>query len=376
MRASAASAGWQHVKTSASRSSGIELTSSSSAGSASSRASSSALRANVCSRRSRSIARLRAVVTIHAPGFAGSPSRCQRSSAIVKASCTASSASWMSPRTRVRMATARPHSSRKTRASEVSARSPVAARRTRGSDRDARGDRDRRVEVVGVRAPSAPPICSFVSAKGPSVTIVSPSRTRTVFAVLAARRARRRSRARRSACVSLEERLPLRDLLGAGGLRLLRAHLLPGLDVLGRCWSSSATYFMTPPPSRSRSDRRRSAAPRSRRDARRGSSPPSAGLVDRLALEDVVAAERLLQLGERAVRDERLVAADAHRRRGRDRVELVAADGTSCLARGRCTRPARAPARSGDRSAHAALLAVDQCQVLHPSSSWDLDFTT
>ena len=41
---SAASAGWQQVKTSASRSSGIELTSSSSAGSASSRASSSALR--------------------------------------------------------------------------------------------------------------------------------------------------------------------------------------------------------------------------------------------------------------------------------------------------------------------------------------------
>ena len=30
-----------------------------------------------------------------------------------------------------------------------------------------------------------------------------------------------------------EERLPLRDLLGARGLRLLRAHLLPGLDVLG-----------------------------------------------------------------------------------------------------------------------------------------------
>ena len=29
-----------------------------------------------------------------------------------------------------------------------------------------------------------PPICSFDSAKGPSVTIVSPSRTRTVFAVV------------------------------------------------------------------------------------------------------------------------------------------------------------------------------------------------
>ncbi len=29
----------------------------------------------------------------------------------------------------------------------------------------------------------SPPICSFVSAKGPSVTSVSPSRTRTVLAV-------------------------------------------------------------------------------------------------------------------------------------------------------------------------------------------------
>ena len=118
-RDSAASAGWQQVKTSASRSSGIELTSSSSAGSASSRASSSALRAKVCSRRSRSIARLRAAVMIQAPGFAGAPSRGQRSSAVVKASCTASSASWMSPRTRVSAATARPHSSLKTRPTSV-----------------------------------------------------------------------------------------------------------------------------------------------------------------------------------------------------------------------------------------------------------------
>ena len=131
-RASAASAGWQQVKTSARRSSGIELTSSSSAGSASSRASSSALRANVCSRRSRSIARLRAVVMIQAAGLSASPSRGQRSSAMAKASCTASSARWRSPRTRVRMATARPHSSRKTAPIAVNARSRASARRTRG----------------------------------------------------------------------------------------------------------------------------------------------------------------------------------------------------------------------------------------------------
>jgi hypothetical protein len=49
---------------------------------ASSRAIASALRAAVRSRRNRSIARLRAVVTIHAAGLAGTPSRGQRSSAI------------------------------------------------------------------------------------------------------------------------------------------------------------------------------------------------------------------------------------------------------------------------------------------------------
>ena len=114
-RLSAASAGWQHVKTSARRSSGIALTSSSSAGSSCSRPMSSALRWKTFSRRMRSIARLRAVVTIHAPGVRGMPSPGHRSSAVVNASCTASSASSRSPRTRVRIATAWLHSSRKTR---------------------------------------------------------------------------------------------------------------------------------------------------------------------------------------------------------------------------------------------------------------------
>ena len=61
-------------------------------------------------------------VTIQAPGLSGVPSRGQRSNAVVNASCTASSASCMSPRTRVRAATARPHSSRKTAATVVNAR--------------------------------------------------------------------------------------------------------------------------------------------------------------------------------------------------------------------------------------------------------------
>ena len=77
-RASGASAGWQQVKTRLSRSSGIELTSSSSSvRSSSSRARSSVLRASVRSRRMRSIARFRAVVTIHADGLRGVPSRGQ-----------------------------------------------------------------------------------------------------------------------------------------------------------------------------------------------------------------------------------------------------------------------------------------------------------
>ena len=59
----------------------------------------------------RSIARLRAVVTIHAPGFAGTPSRGQRSAAIANASWTASSARSKSPSARIRIETARPNSS-------------------------------------------------------------------------------------------------------------------------------------------------------------------------------------------------------------------------------------------------------------------------
>ena len=54
---------------------------------------------------------LRATRVIQAPGFAGTPSAGQRSSATTNASCTASSAASKSPRTRIRVATARPDSS-------------------------------------------------------------------------------------------------------------------------------------------------------------------------------------------------------------------------------------------------------------------------
>ena len=83
--ASSSSAGWQQAKTSSRRSSGIvvsSITSSTGSGTSSSRVFSASVR----SRRMRSIARLRAVVTSHARGLAGVPSRGQRSAAIANAS--------------------------------------------------------------------------------------------------------------------------------------------------------------------------------------------------------------------------------------------------------------------------------------------------
>src|SRR5438045_2575827 len=60
------------------------------------------------------MARLRAVVVIHPPGFGGMPCTGHCSAAMAKASATASSARSMSPRTRMRVAVQRPASRRKT----------------------------------------------------------------------------------------------------------------------------------------------------------------------------------------------------------------------------------------------------------------------
>src|SRR5690606_4205484 len=65
----------------------------------------------------RSIAFLRAVVVSHAPGFSGTPSRSQWSTASATASCSASSARSKSPHDRISVATMRPCSWRKTAAS-------------------------------------------------------------------------------------------------------------------------------------------------------------------------------------------------------------------------------------------------------------------
>src|ERR1700682_4521728 len=72
------------------------------------------------------MARLRAVVMIHPAGLGGSPVEGHRSTAVVNASWTASSAMVMSRKTRTRTATARPYSSRKTRSIAETGRTGVS----------------------------------------------------------------------------------------------------------------------------------------------------------------------------------------------------------------------------------------------------------
>ncbi len=112
------------------------------------------------------MARLRAVVTIHPPGFGGTPAAGQRSAATRNASWTASSAMSMSPKRRIRVATARPDSSRKTCSTWLAA-APVTdsyagsswnGRTSTGAaagDGGLGGPRQRGVEVGGLDDPEA-----------------------------------------------------------------------------------------------------------------------------------------------------------------------------------------------------------------------------
>ena len=108
--------------------------------------------------------------------------------------------------------------------------------------------------------------------------------------------------------------------------------------------------------------RRGSVAPRPRRARRAGMRAASRGLVHGRALEDEVAAERLLGLGERAVGDHGLAVADAHGRRGRRRVELVAAEHDARLARASRAN-ARVPLVRARRSS-------SESDSQPPSSQW------
>ena len=209
------SAGWQQVKIRRSWSSCTRPTSSSSSGSACSAAYSCSRWAWACrsarlaSRRSRSMARLRAVVMIQAPGLGGSPVVGQVAVAATKASCTASSAMSMLPKTRTSVATDRPDSARKIRPiwsatpslpGGLSARPPALPRWPRrgtprsrprpGAPRPAPGRprwparRCRRPRPGrSARTIQKPPRYSLVSAYGPSVSTASPSLTATTVAV-------------------------------------------------------------------------------------------------------------------------------------------------------------------------------------------------
>src|SRR6266542_10642 len=167
--ASVERAGWQQVKMRRSRSS---CTGPSFPGEPGSSLSGESCAASLSSsrprdsRRKRSMARLRAVVVIQAPGLGGRPSPVHLRRATANASCTASSATSMSPKTRIRAATDRPDSSRKIRPtsawSSLGAASPSRTSSGLGcperTDLDWLPDRggglrrpgERRVEVLGL----------------------------------------------------------------------------------------------------------------------------------------------------------------------------------------------------------------------------------
>jgi len=115
--ASSDKAGWQQVKMRRSRSSGISPRSrpgASTIGSDAKSGSASSFSFRRVCRRRRSMALCLAVWMIQARGESGTPSVRHWSTAAVKASCAASSASSKSPNWRMRVATIRPQSDRYT----------------------------------------------------------------------------------------------------------------------------------------------------------------------------------------------------------------------------------------------------------------------
>ena len=115
IRASIASAGWQQMKISRSRSS--SMTPSGSGDVSYTSIASLCLASRVLSRLIRSIAFRVAVVVSHAPGAGGMPSSGHRSAAVAKASAAASSAVSRLPKRLASVATTRAHSSRWARVS-------------------------------------------------------------------------------------------------------------------------------------------------------------------------------------------------------------------------------------------------------------------
>src|SRR5215216_1431210 len=134
-------------------------------------ATSCSLAAPVALRLKRSRARLRATVVSHAPGRRGTPSRGQVFSARSNAPWAHSSARSQSPVVRIRVATRRPHSSRKAPATAASTSSPITLPRTVGArssrpspwdarTRPRRSRRDSRTRLCR-SPPSIPPAICF-----------------------------------------------------------------------------------------------------------------------------------------------------------------------------------------------------------------------
>src|SRR5438067_7089412 len=153
--ASVERAGWQQVKISRSRSSCTGPSSSGMLGSlvpGESTATSLSSSRPRDSRRRRSMAWLRAVVVIQPPGLRGCPSPGHLRKATANASCTASSAMSMSPKTRTSAATDRPDSSRNIRPTWASSSLPVASTPCTLSGLaliPERADLDRRLHAIG-----------------------------------------------------------------------------------------------------------------------------------------------------------------------------------------------------------------------------------
>ena len=202
----------------------------------SSRACSSAawacLSARAASRRRRSMARWRAVVMIHPAGLGGSPARGQRRAASANASWTASSAMSMSPKTRVRTATARPYSvtedaldvgGRERRHGHGQSSAIVLERPHLDRERCTRGvalrPHSSAASRSGALITQKPPMCSLPSANGPSVMSTSPPSRRTTVAVLAGTGRRRRPRRRRPASSAFSASTSAHDLLEDLGRR-------------------------------------------------------------------------------------------------------------------------------------------------------------
>src|SRR3989442_3905750 len=152
--ASVESAGWEQVKMRRSRSSCTGPSSSGVPGSSlpgESTATSLSSSRPRDSRRRRSMAWLRAVVVIQPPGLGGRPSPGHLRRATTNASCTASSATSMSPNARMRAATDRPYSSRKIRLTTASSTGNAALmlRGLSGPNIHKRPDFDRPLDHFG-----------------------------------------------------------------------------------------------------------------------------------------------------------------------------------------------------------------------------------